>query len=71
MAQQGSENRKDMDETRDGNEANPSPGVIGGAAIVGATAGAIVGGPLVALLGAGATAAICLRNDQVNNRLDA
>lgn len=47
---------------------NPSPGVIGGAALVGACAGALISGPLVAIgLGAGA-AALTLRRDQVSDK---
>lgn len=43
----------------------PSPGVIGGAALVGAGVGAVLSGPLLAIgLGLGA-AGLCLRKDQV------
>lgn len=50
---------------RGGKEGTPSPGIIGGAALVGATVGAIVSGPLLAIgLGAGA-AGLCLRKDEV------
>lgn len=43
----------------------PSPGIIGGAALVGAGVGAVLSGPLLAVgLGLGA-AGLCLRKDQV------
>lgn len=48
-----------------GEGAKPSPGVIGGAALVGAAAGLVISGPLVAValgVGAGLTT---LRQDQV------
>ncbi|CAM9163685.1 unnamed protein product [Ectocarpus sp. 12 AP-2014] len=45
----------------------PPAGVVGGAALVGATAGLLLSGPLVAIgLGAGA-AACCLRKDQAGD----
>lgn len=51
-----------------GNDGRPiaTPGVMGGAALIGAGAGALVGGPLLALVGAGAGAAVCLREDKVS-----
>lgn len=53
---------------RDDDEDKPSAGVIGGAAAVGATVGAIVSGPFVALaLGAGA-AGLCLSDNKVRNQ---
>ncbi|CAM9189016.1 unnamed protein product [Scytosiphon promiscuus] len=48
-------------------EANPTPGVIGGAALVGACAGALISGPLLAIgLGAGA-GALTFRRDQAGD----
>lgn len=48
-----------------GEGGNPSPGVIGGAALIGGAAGLLISGPLVGVaLGAGA-ALTTLRKDQV------
>lgn len=48
-----------------GEGETPSPGVIGGAALVGAGIGALLSGPLVAIGLGGAAAALTLRKDQV------
>ncbi|CAM9244172.1 unnamed protein product, partial [Hapterophycus canaliculatus] len=54
--------RKDHPKEED--QENPSPGVIGGAALVGACAGALISGPLVAIGLGAAGAALTLRRDQ-------
>lgn len=46
----------------------PSPGVIGGAALVGAGVGVLISGPLVALGLGAAAAALTLRSDKVRCR---
>ncbi|CAM9448510.1 unnamed protein product [Pylaiella littoralis] len=50
-----------------GEGETPSPGVIGGAALVGAGIGALLSGPLVAIGLGGAAAALTLRKDQAGD----
>lgn len=70
MAQQGSGKKNEMGENGNDSGVNTPPGVVGGAALVGATAGGIVGGPFGAILGASAAAGACLRKDQVTDDLE-
>lgn len=49
----------------EGEGGNPPPGVIGGAALVGAAAGLVISGPLVGIALGGAAALTTLRKDQV------
>lgn len=45
-----------------------SPGVIGGAALVGAGVGALLSGPFLAIGLGAAAAGLCLRDDQVGQK---
>lgn len=49
----------------EGEGGTPSPGIIGGAALIGAAAGLAISGPLVGVALGGAAALTTLRKDQV------
>lgn len=63
--------QKEPERSGDGNgkPARATPGVMGGAALVGAGVGAVVSGPFAAIALAAGAAGLCLRDDKVGQNI--